>query len=61
MKILNVGKVEDMTLKKKKGNTNNNQVGACPLGVTDDARSCVPKAEAWNVGFVRSTKWVVGR
>ncbi|KSU06174.1 hypothetical protein LMG8520_2168 [Lactococcus lactis subsp. lactis] len=48
-------------MKKKKGNTNNNQVGACPLGVTDDARSCVPKAEAWNVGFVRSTKWVVGR
>ena len=34
---------------------------ACPLGVTDYARSCVPKAEAWNVGFVRSTKWVVGR
>ena len=50
-----------MTLKKKKGNTNKKQGEACPLGVTDDARSCVPKAEAWNVGFVRSTKWVVGR
>lgn len=48
-------------VEEEKGNTNKNQGEACLLGVTDYARSCVPKAEAWDVGFVRSTKWVVGR